>query len=124
MTPTQRTLRELKARGLMCGIVERFNRYVGPHGIRQDLFGWIDIIAVGPADGIVGVQSTGQDFAGHRRKLMGERSEEVREWLRAGGVAELWGWRKVKRVRGGKQMVWRPRVERITLETLDATADV
>jgi len=116
MTPTRRTLEALRARGLTCGIVEKWN----PHArIRQDLFGWIDIVAMGP-EGIIGVQSTGQDFAGHRTKLLGPRLAMVREWIQAGGKAELWGWRKVKKVRGGKLMVWRPRVEAITLDTLEA----
>lgn len=116
MTPTQRTLKALRAAGLTCGIVERFNPHVGPHGIRQDLFGWIDIIAISPDRGIIGVQSTGQDFAGHRRKMLEERADEVLGWLAAGGRAELWGWRKVKVKRGGKAMVWRPRVEVFTEE--------
>ena len=120
MTPTQRTLKALRASGLNCWIVERWNPHVR---IRQDAFGWIDILAYSPA-GIIGVQSTGQDFAGHRRKMLGERAEQVRGWLDAGGHAELWGWRKVKAKRGGKAMVWRPRVERFTMETLDATENV
>lgn len=114
MTPTQRTLRECKAQGRLCGIVERWNQFAGTHGIRQDLFGFIDIIALDTDLGIVGIQSTGQDFAGHRRKMTDDRSEEMREWLRCGGIVELWGWRKVKKKRGGKQMVWRPRIERWT----------
>ena len=121
VTPTQRTLKALRARGLTCAIVERWNPHVR---IRQDLYGWIDILAIGPEAGIIGVQSTGQDFAGHLRKLRGERVEKVREWLAAGGKAELWGWRKLKVKRGGKAMVWRPRVLEITEEMLNAAENV
>jgi hypothetical protein len=39
LSPTQRTLRALRDQGRICGIVERWNQFVGPHGIRQDLFG-------------------------------------------------------------------------------------
>ena len=124
LSPTQRTLAELRARGLMVGNVERFNRFAGPHGIRQDLFGFIDLIACSQAEGIIGVQTTGTDFAGHRKKLLGDRSEEVRDWLRSGGRVELWGWRKVLKVRGGKQRVYRPRVEEITLATLEAAGSL
>jgi len=117
MTPTQRTIRELKNRGLKCGIVEKFNRFAGPHGIRQDLFGIIDIIALDPMRGVVGVQSTGSDFAGHMRKLKEERLQECIDWLSTPGtVLELWGWRKVKAKRGGKAMVWRPRLAVLTLD--------
>jgi hypothetical protein len=112
-------LRHLRQNGFTrVGIVERFNRFVGPAGIRQDLFGFLDFIALGPGQGIVGVQSTGQDFAGHRRKILEDRREECTDWLMAGGRVLLYGWRKVKEKRGGKRMLWKPRIEEITLETL------
>ena len=119
LSPTQRTLRELRNRGMICGIVERFNRYAGPHGIRQDLFGFIDIIALDPVRGIVGVQSCGQAFAEHYRKITEERNEECREWLKCGGKVELWGWRKVKLKRGGAAIRWQPRIKEITQKELD-----
>jgi len=115
LSPTQRTLRALEQRGCLCGIVERFNPYGGPPikgtdrrvGVRQDLFGIIDIIALYPTQ-IVGVQSCGQNFAEHDRKILD--SPYALEWLKSGGRLELWGWRKIKKVRGGKAMVWQPRV--------------
>ena len=117
MTPTQRTLRALRDRGLVCAIVEKFNRYAGPHGIRQDLFGIIDVLALDPECGVIGVQSTGQDFAGHVRKLTEERYQETLDWLKTPGTAlELWGWRKVKVKRGGKAVQWKPRVGVFRLE--------
>lgn len=119
MTPTQRTIRALKDLGRVCGIVERFNQHVGPCGIRKDLFGFIDIISLDPQRGVVGIQSCGQDFAGHLRKITEERSAEVTEWLRTPGAhLELWSWRKVKKVKGGKAMVWSPRVKNVTLEDI------
>jgi hypothetical protein len=73
------------------------------HGIRQDLFGIIDVLALDPQRGVVGVQSTGNDFAGHMRKLTEERAQECLDWLRTPGTAlELWAWRKIKAARGGK----------------------
>lgn len=119
MSPTQRTLAALKEQGRICGMVERFNRHGGPFGIRQDLFNIIDIIALDFKVGVVGVQSTGQDFAGHWKKLTEEKSKESHDWLRTPGTTlELWGWRKVKKVRGGKAMIWKPRVAQITLDDL------
>lgn len=108
LSPTQRTLRSLRQEGFICGIVERFNPYVGKFGITQDLFGIIDIIAI-KHDAICGVQSCGQDFAAHNRKIL--ENEFAPEWLKAGGTLELWAWRKVKQKRGGKQMIWKPRVK-------------
>lgn len=116
ISPTQRTLKALREMGRECGIVERFNPHVGPHGIRQDLFGIIDIIALEPNGGIVGVQSTGQDFANHYRKLTEEKKNFSLAWLRAGGTLELWGWRKIKVKRGGKAMRWEPRIHKFALE--------
>lgn len=117
MTPTQRTIRELKNQGRKCGIVERFISNVGPHGIRQDLFGIIDIIALDPEHGVVGIQSCGQDFAGHLRKILIDHAQDTLEWLSTPGTRlELWGWRKVKLKRGGKAMRWRPRIQVITEE--------
>lgn len=116
MSPTQRTIRELKNQGYKCAIVERFNPYAGPHGIRQDMFGIIDIIALDPERGVIGVQCTGSDFAGHYRKLTEEKAQESLDWLETPGtVLELWAWRKVKVKRGGKAMVWRPRVREIKI---------
>ena len=81
-TPTQRTLRELRNQGRRCQIVERWNAYVGAHGVRQDLFGIIDVIALDPQRGVVGVQSCGQAFAAHEHKLLEERAQECVDWLR------------------------------------------
>lgn len=116
LSPTQRTLRAMRDRGLKCAIVEKFNAYAGPFGIRQDLFGIIDVLALDPEIGVIGVQSTGQDFSGHKRKLMEERNQECFDWLSTPGCTlELWGWRKVKVKRGGKAVRWTPRVAHITI---------
>lgn len=116
-TPTQRTLRALRDRGLVCAIVEKWNQYAGPFGIRQDLFGIIDVLALDPQRGVIGVQSTGQDFAGHMEKLKTERFEECRNWLSTPGTSlELWGWRKVRKVRGGTGLFWQPRVHVFSLD--------
>jgi hypothetical protein len=116
VTPTQRTIRELRNQGRVCAIVEKWNQYVGPHGVRQDLFGILDIIALDPERGVVGIQSTGQAFAAHERMFLEERAQECIDWLSTPGtVLELWGWRKVKLARGGKAMRWKPRVREFTL---------
>jgi hypothetical protein len=75
LLPTQRTLRALRDQGMACGIVERFNPYAGPNGLRQDLFGCIDIIALDPERGVVGIQSCGQDLYEHHHKLLEEHEQ-------------------------------------------------
>lgn len=114
LTPTQRTLKALRDKGMIAGVVERFNRFGGSHGVRQDLFNIIDIIALDKERGVVGVQSTGTSFAQHHKKLTEERKQECIDWLETPGTAlELWGWRKVKR---GNRQVMVPRLRIYTLE--------
>jgi len=65
-SPTQRSLADLRKRYPFVAVVEKWN----PHArIRQDLFGIIDIVCVGP-DGTVGVQSTsGSNVSARIRKM-------------------------------------------------------
>jgi len=116
LSATQRTLRALRQQGYICGIVERFNPHVGTHGIRQDLFGFIDIIAIKPK-GICAIQSCGQSFSAHMRKIL--ENDLAVEWLKAGGHLELWGWRKIKKKRGGKLRIWSPRIHEFKLEDFE-----
>ena len=108
ISPTQRTLKANRNLGRICGIVEKFQQYGGKFGISQDLFGFIDLIAIDEFEGIVAIQSTGQDWSGHIKKIM-ELEEIVLKWLHHAPL-ELWSWRKVKKVRGGKAMIWKPRI--------------
>lgn len=121
LSATQRTLRALRERGLVAAVVERWNAHAG---IRQDLFQIIDIIALDPVRGVVGVQSTtGQQMPDHRRKLLEEKAQATRDWLTTPGTSlELWGWRKVKRRRKdgswGQGEFWEPRIEIVRLDML------
>jgi len=113
---TQRTLRYIREQGWVADIVERFNAYAGKFGQRKDLFGIIDIIALGE-NSIIGIQSTsGQKFPEHDKKIINEPM--TREWLRSGGRLILIGWRKVKLFRGSKAMRWEPRIKEYTINSL------
>ena len=120
MTPTQRTIAYLKNQGIICGVVERWipNPRMPGGGIRRDLFGFIDIISISKADGIMGIQSCGQDFSGHYKKITEEKADEVAAWLDSGGKLQLVSWRRVKAKRGGKLMIWQPRIKEIKMEDL------
>jgi hypothetical protein len=91
MSPTQRTLEHLRALGYpLVQVVERWN----PHArVRQDLFGCLDILAVGPD--IVGVQATsGSNVAARIKKLEASPALPV---LRSAGIRVLvHGWRKLQ----------------------------
>jgi hypothetical protein len=90
-SPTQRTLKHLRDAGYpLVQVVERWN----PHaGVRQDLFGIVDVLAVG-AD-IVGVQATsGSNVAKRVTKLT--ESEALPILRRAGVRVLVHGWRKLR----------------------------
>lgn len=110
--PTQRTLAELKELGFMAQVVEKWN----PHAkVRQDLFGVIDVLAVKPGVGIVGVQAcAGASHAARRAKMLAE--PRLRTWLLSGGRAEVWSW--AKQGARGKRKTWTLRREEIRVDDL------
>lgn len=108
----QRTMAYLKVRGWLCAITEKWN----PHAFcRQDLFGCIDILAVMPLRGVVGIQSCsggatdtgGGDLAKHLLKCAQE--PRLITWLNSGGQFWVLSWRKGA-ARPGSRSLWRCRV--------------
>jgi hypothetical protein len=95
MSPTQRTLKHLRAQGYVAAVVERFNPYVR---IRQDLFGCIDILAVGAGcQGVLAVQTT--TTANMYARIEKCRANPVFPiWKEAGNRFIVHGWAK----RGGR----------------------
>ena len=121
MSPTQRTLAALRKLGFRCDVVERWIKNPGhpAGGNRRDFLHIIDVLALDPERGVVGIQCCGSAFSGHLRKLTEERAQDTLDWLRTPGTSlELWGWRKVKAKRGGKAEVWSPRVLQITVDMI------
>ncbi len=89
---TRRTLEYLRKAGFpLVQVVEKWN----PHaGVRQDLFGIIDVLAVGPG-GVLAVQCTsGSNVAGRLAKV--RKSEALPVLKRAGFDVRVHGWRKRK----------------------------
>lgn len=105
-SPTQRTLKELRAHGWTVAVVERWNQYAR---IRQDLFGFIDLIAIHPGRGVLGVQATSDsNFTARCKKS--EAADVFKTWLQSGARFAVVGWKKEKNGR------WRPRWREFTLE--------
>ena len=88
-SPTQRTLAELRRRGYpLVQVVERWN----PHAkIRQDMFGIIDVFAVG--DDIVAVQATSGSNVSKRVAKITE-SDALPHLRRANIRVLVHGWTK------------------------------
>lgn len=132
---TARTKRYLQDQGVIVGKTENFNPYGGApkndgsgttFGVRQDLFGFIDMIALYPGNrGIVAIQSTGPSgHSAHKRKILNDCTELAQAWLNSGGKIELWSWQQKLVKKGGKQMRWQPRVEEITMDMFDQEGPV
>lgn len=91
MSPTQRSLKLLRERGYTAGIVEKWN----PHARRRfDLFGILDLVAVGNGE-TIGVQTTsGSNVSSRVAKI--QDSEALAELRAAGWTIVVHGWRKLK----------------------------
>lgn len=91
MTPTQRSLAYLRKNGYTVAITERWNAHAG---IRQDLFGCIDLIAL-RGDETLGVQTTsGPNVAARVRKIAD--NEHLPALRAAGWTLHVHGWSKPK----------------------------
>lgn len=101
-SPTQRSLAHLRKLGCpLVQVVEKWN----PHArIRQDLFGIIDVLAIGPeGDGfsnneIIGVQATSDSNVAARVRKIAE-SQAIVHLRRANIRVLVHGWRKNTRGR-------------------------
>ncbi len=98
----QYSLKKLRSLGYTCGITEKWNAHVH---IKQDLFGFIDIVAMLPGMPLLAIQATGNmNGAAHMKKILGEPRALV--WLQAGGRIFLHSWEKHKVKRGGVAIRW------------------
>lgn len=104
-TPTTRSNEYARKRGWTSAVVEKWNPHVK---IRQDLFGFGDILVIDDQQGSLIVQATsGSHVAARMTKI--EENDVARVWLAADNRIEVWGWRKTKVKRGGKAMRWNVR---------------
>ena len=95
-SPTQRSLAYLRAHGWLCHIVERWNAFAK---VRQDVYGFGDILACHPVHGIALVQTTTATNLAARRKKIAAEGRAAR-WLVCGGKILLHGWSQRGPVRG------------------------
>ena len=88
-SPTQLSLDYLNKSGYTCAIVEHWNAFAG---IRQDVFGFADLLAYG-RNGIALIQTTSQNnFEARKKKVLA--SPHLAGWKKAGGFVLVHGWGK------------------------------
>lgn len=103
LSPTTLTLRHLRAEGWTVEVVERWN----PHArIRQDLFGFIDLLAIRGNETLAVQTTSATNAAARLNKIVAH--ENARAVLRAGWRIEVHGWKKV---RGKWALAYNKRVE-------------
>jgi hypothetical protein len=123
-SPTQRSLKHLRDQGLVVAVVEKWQPYArkpgdttGPPGIRQDLYGWIDLLALNPDTGeLTAVQTTsGSNVSARIEKIrqwphlaawLKRHRAVVHGWAKRGerGKRKLWTVREVAVILSGKQI--------------------
>ena len=88
LSPTQRSLAFLREEGYLVSIVERWN----PHArIRQDLWGWCDLLAIRKGE-VLAVQVTASAVSARIKKI--QESETIGPVRDAGIRVVVHGWRK------------------------------
>lgn len=89
-TPTQLTLRHLRDNGWTAEVVEHWNSFAG---IRQDLFGIIDVIALNGLE-TLGVQTTTASNVPARIRKIAD-SPNIAAIREAGWTIRVHGWAKI-----------------------------
>jgi carbonic anhydrase len=90
MSPTQLTLRHLREQGYVAEVTEHWNSHAS---IRQDLFGFVDVLAIKPGETLA-VQTTSVTNVSARIKKIAE-SPYIGAARDAGWTIRVHGWSKV-----------------------------
>ena len=100
-SPTSMTLKVLRDQGYIAAVVETWQAFAC---IRQDLFGFADILAYTPGKpGVLLAQVTSWSCATARiKKIRHERMVAASNWIGNGRSLEVWGW-GVRDVEGKKR---------------------
>ena len=91
MTPTQLTLRKLRADGYTAEVVEHWNSHAR---IRNDLFGFVDVLAL-RGDETLAIQATSAGNVSARVRKIAD-SPHIGAVREAGWTVRVWGWAKPK----------------------------
>lgn len=89
-SPTERTLKYLRERGYTCFIVEHWNAHIK---CRQDLFGFVDILALGENE-VLGVQACNRSDVSKRIDKIANH-KNVAAVRKSGIRIEVHGWERM-----------------------------
>jgi hypothetical protein len=110
MTPTARSLANLRERGLLVAKVEQRLPIPGKF-ITRDCYGFGDLLIAGPRYRIIAlVQVTSTSHLSEREKKI-RSLPEAKDWLMAGGEIWLQGWSK--KGKRGERKTWQLTERRI-----------
>jgi hypothetical protein len=99
-SPTQRSLKELRRLGWCAAVTERWNSFAK---LRQDLWGFVDVLAMKPGEGFMAIQAT--TTANQSKRIEKIKAEpRALTFLQSGGRLFVHGWSK-KGARG-KRKTW------------------
>lgn len=88
-SPTQLTIKHLKKRGYETAIVEHWNHF---SCIRKDLFGFIDVVALGNMETLAVQTTSRSNMSARRRKILSLATH--RRVIEAGWTVVIHGWAK------------------------------
>jgi hypothetical protein len=89
MTPSQRTVKHLREQGYMVANVEHYNAFTRR---KHDLFGVIDLLAIGNGETLAVQVTSKSNMSARIRKI--EESEALPEMLRSNWRVIVHGWWK------------------------------
>lgn len=119
-TPTQRSLKLLRSQGYLVAITERWNPFAK---IRQDLFGFVDLLCVRD-DEVLAVQTTSDSGGNASKRLIKIQAlQTAKTWLSSPNrKLHIHAW--AKRGAKGKQKLWTCRTVPLCLDKLTQTIDM
>jgi len=110
VSPTQRSLKQLRDRGYLVWITEHYNAFTQR---RHDLYNFIDIVGLNIEEvGILGIQTTTLGGLNARIKKA-EELESYWMWLACGNDVEFHGWRFLK-----TSGIWEPKIVKVSYRDL------
>jgi hypothetical protein len=108
MSPTTLTLKFFRDQGWLADVTER---WIAQAGIRKDLFGIIDLIAIKAGEAVIGLQATSLSNV-PARVAKAKASGPLAIWLKTGARFQVIGW-----TRRGKK--WSPKIVELLADQIE-----